>query len=168
MHWHTGVSGNHPDCRLAFSLASRRGTVFGLACRAGGGRGQSRRAAGPQVRVQSAEPAAGANLSREAAIPGPWLRRGSPCSPHRVSARRRVPEPHRTIRRGRELQPDVSVEPVVSRGEHHPGLRLVSLLVRALDHARVLRNVPRSSSSKAWRSCSWVFMTMGPYHATGS
>src|SRR6266478_2711816 len=30
------------------------------------------------------------------------------------------------------------------------------------------RNVPFSSSVKAWRSCSCVFMTMGPYQATGS
>ena len=30
------------------------------------------------------------------------------------------------------------------------------------------RNVPRSSSSNACRSCSCVFMTIGPYHATGS
>src|SRR6267143_5369321 len=30
------------------------------------------------------------------------------------------------------------------------------------------RNVPFSNSVKAWRSCSWVFMTMGPYQATGS
>jgi hypothetical protein len=27
----------------------------------------------------------------------------------------------------------------------------------------ILRNLPCSSSRKAWRSCSWVFMTMGPY-----
>src|ERR1051326_7745421 len=31
-----------------------------------------------------------------------------------------------------------------------------------------LRNLPVSSSSKACRSCSCVFITMGPYHATGS
>ncbi|HEV2197695.1 MAG TPA: hypothetical protein VGR55_19075 [Candidatus Acidoferrum sp.] len=24
------------------------------------------------------------------------------------------------------------------------------------------------SLRKAWRNCSWVFMTMGPYQATGS
>ena len=30
------------------------------------------------------------------------------------------------------------------------------------------RNVPSSSSSNACRSCSCVFITMGPYHATGS
>ena len=30
------------------------------------------------------------------------------------------------------------------------------------------RNFPLSSSSNAWRSCSCVFMTMGPYQATGS
>ena len=35
-------------------------------------------------------------------------------------------------------------------------------------HQVVLRNLPCSSSRKAWRSCSWVFMTMGPYQATGS
>src|ERR1035438_409413 len=32
----------------------------------------------------------------------------------------------------------------------------------------VLRNLPCSSSRKAWRSYSWVFMTMGPYQANGS
>src|SRR6266436_4090679 len=31
-----------------------------------------------------------------------------------------------------------------------------------------LRKVPFSSSVKAWRSCSCVFITMGPYQATGS
>src|ERR1035441_2567014 len=30
------------------------------------------------------------------------------------------------------------------------------------------RNVPRSSSSNAWRNSCCVFITMGPYHATGS
>ena len=29
-------------------------------------------------------------------------------------------------------------------------------------------NSPVWSSVMAWRSCSWVFMTMGPYQATGS
>ncbi len=28
--------------------------------------------------------------------------------------------------------------------------------------------VPSSSSLIAWRNCSWVFITIGPYHATGS
>src|SRR6266436_6546830 len=31
-----------------------------------------------------------------------------------------------------------------------------------------LMNVPSFSSATAWRSCSWVFITMGPYQATGS
>jgi len=30
------------------------------------------------------------------------------------------------------------------------------------------RNVPASNSSNARRSSSWVFITIGPYHATGS
>lgn len=31
-----------------------------------------------------------------------------------------------------------------------------------------LMNVPLCSSVTACRNCSWVFMTIGPYHATGS
>jgi hypothetical protein len=33
---------------------------------------------------------------------------------------------------------------------------------------RCLMKEPACSSAIAWRSCSWVFITMGPYHATGS
>ncbi len=33
---------------------------------------------------------------------------------------------------------------------------------------RCLMNVPLCSSVMACRNCSWVFMTIGPYHATGS
>src|SRR5207248_5276945 len=41
-----------------------------------------------------------------------------------------------------------------------------SLQVREQLH--FFRNFPCSSSSKACRSCSCVFITIGPYHATGS
>jgi len=36
------------------------------------------------------------------------------------------------------------------------------------DARRVLRKVPSESSSNALRSSSCVFITIGPYHATGS
>ena len=39
--------------------------------------------------------------------------------------------------------------------------------VRAL-HPPALMNVPRCNSSKATRNSSWVFITIGPYQATGS
>src|SRR5258708_33462579 len=45
----------------------------------------------------------------------------------------------------------------------HPPYSAPALFVRPS-----FRKVPFSNSVKAWRSCSWVFMTMGPYQATGS
>src|SRR5438874_6076712 len=33
---------------------------------------------------------------------------------------------------------------------------------------RPLKNVPSFNSRNASRNCSWVFITIGPYHATGS
>src|ERR1700716_3373215 len=38
----------------------------------------------------------------------------------------------------------------------------------ARENQDCFRNVPSWSSANACLSCSWVFMTIGPYHATGS
>src|SRR3984893_1131121 len=38
----------------------------------------------------------------------------------------------------------------------------------ARENQGCFRNVPSWSSANACFSCSWVFMTIGPYHATGS
>jgi hypothetical protein len=37
-----------------------------------------------------------------------------------------------------------------------------------VSHQPCLMNVPSFNSSTACRNCAWVFITMGPYHATGS
>jgi len=47
------------------------------------------------------------------------------------------------------------------------GARRATAALGAYPRASGFRNVPRWSSSNACRSCSCVFITMGPYHATG-
>ena len=79
--------------------------------------------------------------------------------------RRHAPDRSRLTHDGEHSSPAArpAPRPVASRRTRHracaPG---------SPSQARSARNVPRCNSSKACRSCSCVFITIGPYQATGS
>ena len=87
---------------------------------------------------------------------------GSRCS---VLSHLRSLRPHSAWFSAKEEQPS---GPESWRRLSSSSFSVACSLRNAAQIQRCLMNAPVFSSAIAWRSCSCVFITIGPYHATGS